>query len=117
MILCLLQGMEQHTCITAQGGSGDLYICIPPFLSLPPPPQPSDKFKGHGNSFHGVGGRGSKLAQLRLCLRLLLSVCSTGDEGVHLDLHEQGAIPVLVGEPTRTLQPHSHTLSMRLVAV
>ena len=109
--------MEQHTCITAQGGSGDLYICIPPFLSLPPPPQPSDKFKGHGNSFHGVGGRGSKLAQLRLCLRLLLSVCSTGDEGVHLDLHEQGAIPVLVGEPTRTLQPHSHTLSMRLVAV
>ncbi len=55
-------------------------------------------FQGHGNSFHGVGGRGTRLAQLRHCLRLLLAMCSTGDEVVHQDLHEQGAIPILVGE-------------------
>ena len=56
------------------------------------------RFKGHGNSFHGVGGRGSKLAQLKHALRLLLSMSSTGDEAVLLDLHEQGAIPMLIGQ-------------------
>lgn len=58
----------------------------------------SGNFQGHGNSFHGAGGRGSRLAQLRHCLRLLLSMCSSGDEVVHQDLHEQGAIPILIGE-------------------
>jgi len=45
-----------------------------------------------------MGGRGSNLAQLRYCLRLLFSVCNSGDEVVHMDLHEQGAIPLLIGE-------------------
>ena len=57
----------------------------------------SQGFKGCGNSFHGDGGGGSKLSQLRYSLRLLMSMCSTGDELVHQDLHEQGTIPLLLG--------------------
>lgn len=53
-------------------------------------------FKGHGNSFHGDGGRGNRLAQLRQTLRLLLSMCSRGEEVVTLDLHEQGGVPLLI---------------------
>ncbi len=56
------------------------------------------KFKGHGNSFHGEGGRGNKVSQLRQSLRLLLSMCSSGDDAVIQDLHEQGAIPMLLSE-------------------
>lgn len=56
------------------------------------------KFKGHGNSFHGEGGRGSKVSQLRQSLRLLLSMCSGGDDTVITDLHEQGAIPMLLSK-------------------
>ena len=63
----------------------------------------SGEFVGHGNSFHGAGGRGTRLAQLRHSLRLLLSMCSTGDEVVHLDLHEQGAIPMLIGKMLQIL--------------
>ena len=58
----------------------------------------TEEFKGHGNSFHGEGGRGTKLSQLRYSLRLLLSMCSGGDDVIHQDLHEQGAIPLLLGE-------------------
>lgn len=53
------------------------------------------KFKGHGNSFHGDGGRGNRLSQLRYSLRFLLSMCSGGNEVITQDLHEQGAIPLL----------------------
>ena len=55
-------------------------------------------FKGHGNSFHGESGRGNKLAQLRQSIRLLLSMCSSGDDAVIQDLHEQGGIPILLGQ-------------------
>ena len=58
----------------------------------------TEKYKGHGNSFHGMGGRGTKLSQLRYSLRLLLSMCSSGDGIVHTDLHEQGATPLFLGE-------------------
>ena len=59
---------------------------------------PTGKYKGHGNGFHGMGGRGTKLSQLRYSLRLLLSMCSSGDDIIHTDLHEQGAIPLFLGE-------------------
>ena len=58
----------------------------------------AESFKGHGNSFHGEGGCGTKISQLRYSLRLLLSMCSTGDDAIHHDLHEQGAIPLFLGE-------------------
>ena len=54
----------------------------------------------HGNSFHGDGGRGSKISQLRYSLRLLLSMCSTNNESVLQDLHEQGIIPLLISKLT-----------------
>ena len=59
------------------------------------------QFRGHGNSFHGKGGRGNKMAQLRYSLRLLLSMCSTKDNSILQDLHEQGIIPVLIGKGNR----------------
>ena len=68
----------------------------------------SEDFGGHGNSFHGTGGRGNKRGQMRHCLRLLRSVVSTGDEAVLQDLSDQGVInqlvskyscPVLISKP------------------
>ena len=56
------------------------------------------QFRGHGNSFHGEGGYGNKLAQLRYTLRLLLSMSSTKDDNILQDLNEQGIIPVLIGK-------------------
>lgn len=61
------------------------------------------QFRGDGNSFHGKGGRGNKMAQLRYSLRLLLSMCSTKDNNILQDLHEQGIIPVLIGKGNRHL--------------
>ena len=64
-------------------------------------------FGGHGNSFHGTGGRDNKLSQLRYTLRLLLSVCGGGggggggEEWILQDLHEQGAIPLIIGNGER----------------
>lgn len=58
----------------------------------------TDDYKGHGNSFHGNGGRGTKRAQMRHCLRLLRSVVSTGDEKVLQDLSDQGAINQITGQ-------------------
>ncbi|CAI8001807.1 Cilia- and flagella-associated protein 69 [Geodia barretti] len=55
------------------------------------------EFKGHGNAFHGRGGWGGSLAQLRMSVRALLSVCRTRDEVALQDLHDQGAIPLLIG--------------------
>lgn len=56
----------------------------------------SEDFGGHGNSFHGNGGRGSKRAQMRYCIRLLRAICSCGNEYVMQDLTDQGIIAQLV---------------------
>lgn len=66
------------------------------------------EFKGHGNSFHGKGGRGSKISQLRQSLHLLLSMCSSADDGVIQDLHDQGAIPIMLSKwpPLHKPTPH-----------
>ncbi|XP_031470400.1 cilia- and flagella-associated protein 69 isoform X2 [Phasianus colchicus] len=55
-----------------------------------------DPFFGQGNSFHGTGGRGSKLAQMRYSLRVLKSVVSLHDDAVNLNLCDQGAISQLL---------------------
>ncbi|XP_068790868.1 cilia- and flagella-associated protein 69 isoform X2 [Struthio camelus] len=55
-----------------------------------------DPFFGQGNSFHGTGGRGSKLAQMRYSLRVLRSVVSLYDDAVNLNLCDQGAISQLL---------------------
>ncbi|NXN92997.1 CFA69 protein, partial [Rhinopomastus cyanomelas] len=55
-----------------------------------------DPFFGQGNSFHGTGGRGSKLAQMRYSLRVLRSVVSLYDEAVNINLCDQGAISQLL---------------------
>nr|XP_013797026.1 PREDICTED: cilia- and flagella-associated protein 69 isoform X2 [Apteryx mantelli mantelli] len=55
-----------------------------------------DPFFGQGNSFHGTGGRGSKLAQMRYSLRVLRSVVSLCDDAVNLNLCDQGAISQLL---------------------
>ncbi|XP_062423719.1 cilia- and flagella-associated protein 69 isoform X1 [Rhea pennata] len=55
-----------------------------------------DPFFSQGNSFHGTGGRGSKLAQMRYSLRVLRSVVSVCDDAVNLNLCDQGAISQLL---------------------
>ncbi|NXK44106.1 CFA69 protein, partial [Chauna torquata] len=55
-----------------------------------------DPFFGQGNSFHGTGGRGNKLAQMRYSLRVLRSVVSLYDDNVNLNLCDQGAISQLL---------------------
>ncbi|NXX73691.1 CFA69 protein, partial [Urocolius indicus] len=55
-----------------------------------------DSFFGQGNSFHGTGGRGNKLAQMRYSLRVLRSVVSLYDDAVNLNLCDQGAISQLL---------------------
>ncbi|NXG71910.1 CFA69 protein, partial [Baryphthengus martii] len=55
-----------------------------------------DPFFGQGNSFHGTGGRGTKLAQMRYSLRVLRSVMSLYDDAVNLNLFDQGAISQLL---------------------
>ncbi|KAM7433104.1 hypothetical protein ABFA07_016561 [Porites harrisoni] len=54
-------------------------------------------YGGHGNSFHGSGGRGNKRSQMRFCLRLIRSMVSVGDDALNQDLVDQGAIGQLVG--------------------
>ncbi|XP_030003063.1 cilia- and flagella-associated protein 69 [Sphaeramia orbicularis] len=56
-----------------------------------------DAYFGHGNSFHATGCRGSKKAQMRLCIRVLRSVSSSGEESVNQDLCDQGTINHLLG--------------------
>ena len=53
-------------------------------------------YGGHGNSYHGTGGRGNKRSQMHFCLRLLRSMCSAGDEAVTQDMVDQGAVHQLV---------------------
>nr|XP_020452989.1 cilia- and flagella-associated protein 69 isoform X2 [Monopterus albus] len=56
-----------------------------------------DAFFSQGHSFHGTGGRGSKKAQMRYCIRVLRSVMSVGEETVNQDICDQGAINQLLG--------------------
>ncbi|NWV80421.1 CFA69 protein, partial [Dasyornis broadbenti] len=55
-----------------------------------------DPFFGQGNSFHGTGGRGNKLAQIRYSLRVLRFVVSLYDDAVNINLCDQGAISQLL---------------------
>ncbi|KAM6314866.1 cilia- and flagella-associated protein 69-like [Aegotheles albertisi] len=55
-----------------------------------------DAFFGQGNSFHGTGGRGNKLSQMRYSLRVLRSVVSLYDDAVNINLCDQGAISQLL---------------------
>ena len=55
-----------------------------------------DKFLGHGNAFHGTGGRGNKKAQMRYCLRFIRSMVSTGNEVLMQDMCDQGIISQLL---------------------
>ncbi|NXQ25123.1 CFA69 protein, partial [Alaudala cheleensis] len=55
-----------------------------------------DPFFGRGNSFHGTGGLGNKLAQMRYVLRVLRSVVALYDETVSINLCDQGAISQLL---------------------
>ncbi|XP_070703029.1 cilia- and flagella-associated protein 69-like [Pempheris klunzingeri] len=56
-----------------------------------------DAYFGQGHSFHGTGGGGSKKAQMRLCIRVLRSVTSSGEDSVNQDLCDQGTINQLLG--------------------
>lgn len=87
--LCSLCPLMLDEYMTCQGSTRLLLMlewCVGP-----------DNFGGQGNSFHGTGGRGSKKAQMRHCLRLMRSVVSTEDDGVLQDLSDQGAINQLLG--------------------
>ncbi|XP_005040890.2 PREDICTED: LOW QUALITY PROTEIN: cilia- and flagella-associated protein 69 [Ficedula albicollis] len=55
-----------------------------------------DPFVGRGHSFHGTGGRGNKLAQMRYSLRVLRSVVTLYDDAVSINLCDQGAISQLL---------------------
>ncbi|NWT25200.1 CFA69 protein, partial [Cardinalis cardinalis] len=55
-----------------------------------------DPFFGRGNSFHGTGGRGTKLAQMCYSLRALRSVVALYDDAVNNSLCDQGAISQLL---------------------
>ncbi|XP_053265440.1 cilia- and flagella-associated protein 69 isoform X1 [Podarcis raffonei] len=57
----------------------------------------NDPFFAQGNSFHGTGGRGTKLAQMRYTLKVLNPVVSLCDDAVNVDLCDQGAINQLLG--------------------
>ncbi|XP_041665535.1 cilia- and flagella-associated protein 69-like isoform X2 [Cheilinus undulatus] len=56
-----------------------------------------DSFFGQGHSFHGTGGRGSKKAQMRFCIRVMRSLTSLREESVNQDLCNQDAISKLIG--------------------
>ncbi|XP_039193737.1 cilia- and flagella-associated protein 69 isoform X1 [Crotalus tigris] len=66
----------------------------------------NDPFFTQGNSFHGTGGRGTKLAQMRFCLRVLNPIVSLGDDAVNGDLCDQGAIHQLLGILKTTTTNH-----------
>ncbi|NWW80136.1 CFA69 protein, partial [Climacteris rufus] len=55
-----------------------------------------DPVFGQGNSFHGTGGRGNKLAQMHYSLLVLRSLVSLYDDAVNLNLCDQGAISQLL---------------------
>ncbi|NXQ56996.1 CFA69 protein, partial [Anthoscopus minutus] len=55
-----------------------------------------DPFYGRGHSFHGTGGRGNKLPQMRYSVRVLRSVVALYNEAVSTNLYDQGAISQLL---------------------
>lgn len=57
-----------------------------------------DSYFGQGHSFHGTGGRSSKKAQMRHCIRVMRSVTSIGEDSVNQDLCDQGTINQLLGK-------------------
>ncbi|XP_052820058.1 cilia- and flagella-associated protein 69-like [Mya arenaria] len=86
--LCSLCPKMLDDYMTVQGSTRILLLlewCVGP-----------EDFGGHGNSLHGIGGRGNKRAQMRYCLRVLRSVVATGDELALQDLADQGAINQLI---------------------
>ncbi|XP_076611081.1 cilia- and flagella-associated protein 69 [Chaetodon auriga] len=56
-----------------------------------------DAHFSQGHSFHATGGRGSKKAQMRHCVRVLRSVASVGDDSVNQDLCDEGVMSQLLG--------------------
>ena len=57
---------------------------------------PTEDYIGYGNSFHAKGGRGTKRAQLKYCLRVVRSIVSTNtNEQAIQDLTDQGALSIL----------------------
>ena len=63
-----------------------------------------DTYFGQGHSFHSAGGRGSKKAHMRYCMRALRSMTALGDEVLNQDLCDQGAIGQLLGNLTEGLR-------------
>jgi hypothetical protein len=57
--------------------------------------QNSEDYAGYGNSFHAKGGRGTKKAQLKYCLRVIRSIVTTGNEQAIQDLADQDALTIL----------------------
>lgn len=89
---CINLGMRNLFCFTSLGFN---WVVVHVYLSIFN--VFLEDFGGHGNSFHGTGGRGSKRAQMRYCIRLLRSMCATGNTAVAQDLTDQGIIAQLVG--------------------
>ncbi|XP_006834376.1 PREDICTED: uncharacterized protein C7orf63 homolog isoform X2 [Chrysochloris asiatica] len=58
--------------------------------------QNEDPFLSQGNSFHGMGGRDNKFAQMRYSLRLLRAMVYLEEETVNKDLCEKGTIQQLI---------------------
>jgi hypothetical protein len=54
-----------------------------------------DDYNGFGSSFHGKGGRGTKRAQLKYCLRIIRSIVSTGNEQAIQDFTDQDVLTTL----------------------
>lgn len=52
-------------------------------------------YNGFGNSFHGKGGRGTKRAQLKYCLRVIRSIVSTGSEHAIQDFTDQDILSTI----------------------
>ncbi|KAK4467823.1 hypothetical protein MN116_008488, partial [Schistosoma mekongi] len=75
---CLTYGIPSRLCILLQW-------CIS-----------SEPFLGQGNSFHGVGGRNCKRAQLRYSLRLIRSLVETNDERIIMAFVCHGLIQFLI---------------------
>ncbi|XP_077405745.1 cilia- and flagella-associated protein 69 isoform X2 [Vanacampus margaritifer] len=56
-----------------------------------------DGYCGQGHSFHATGGRGSKKAHMRYCIRLMRAVTSLDDKTLNQDLCDQGTIQLFLG--------------------
>ncbi|NWR17740.1 CFA69 protein, partial [Emberiza fucata] len=62
-----------------------------------------DHFFGRGNSFHGTGGRGTKVAQMRYSLRALRSIVALYDDAVTSNLYDQGAVSQLLAKEKESI--------------